>query len=69
MAFLATASLGAIWASCPPEFGARSVIDRFGQLDPVVLLVARGYRYGAKQIDRTAEVAAIVDALPTRADR
>ena len=37
---------GAVWASCPPEFGARSVIDRFGQLDPVVLLVVRGYRYG-----------------------
>ena len=65
VAFLATASLGAIWASCPPEFGAQSVIDRFGQLDPVVLLVTRGYRYGAKQIDRHDEVAAIVDALPT----
>ena len=56
VAFLATASLGAVWASCPPEFGARSVIDRFGQLDPVVLLVTRGYRYGDKDIDRTAEV-------------
>ena len=42
IAFLATASLGAVWASCPPEFGARSVIDRFGQLDPVVLLVTAG---------------------------
>ncbi len=63
--FLATASLGAVWSSCPPEFGVRSVTDRFGQLDPVVLLVVRTYQYGAKQIDRSAEVAAIVDALPT----
>ena len=63
--FLATASLGAVWSSCPPEFGVRSVTDRFGQLDPVVLLVVRSYRYGAKQVDRSAEVAAIVDALPT----
>jgi acetoacetyl-CoA synthetase len=65
VAFLATASLGAVWASCPPEFGAQSVIDRFGQLDPVVLLVTRGYRYGGKQIDRRSEVATVVDALPT----
>ena len=65
VAFLATASIGAVWASCPPEFGARSVIDRFGQLDPAVLLVTRGYRYGDRAIDRTDEVAAIVDALPT----
>ena len=65
VAFLATASLGAVWASCPPEFGARSVIDRFGQLDPTVLLVVRGYRYGDKVIDRTAEVQAIVEALPS----
>ncbi|MCU1486475.1 MAG: acetoacetyl-CoA synthetase, partial [Actinomycetia bacterium] len=65
VAFLATASLGAVWASCPPEFGVRSVTDRFGQLDPAVLLVTRGYRYGDKAIDRTAEVDAIVGALPT----
>ena len=65
VAFLATASLGAVWASCPPEFGTRSVIDRFGQLEPAVLLVTRGYRYGEKLIDRTAEVSTIVEALPT----
>ncbi len=65
VAFLAAASLGAIWASCPPEFGVRSVTDRFGQLDPVVLLVVRGYRYGDKVVDRTAEVDAIVEALPS----
>jgi acetoacetyl-CoA synthetase len=65
VAFLAAASLGAVWSSCPPEFGVRSVTDRFGQLDPVVLLVVRAYRYGSKQIDRSAEVEAIIDALPT----
>ncbi len=65
VAFLATASLGAVWSSCPPEFGVRSVTDRFGQLDPVVLLMVRGYRYGAKSLDRSAEVDAIVDSLPT----
>jgi len=65
VAFLAAASLGAVWCSCPPEFGVRSVLDRFGQLDPVVLLVVRGYRYGRKQIDRSAEVDAIRVALPS----
>jgi acetoacetyl-CoA synthetase len=65
VAFLAAASLGAVWASCPPEFGVRSVTDRFGQLEPSVLLVVRGYRYGDKEIDRTAEVDAITAALPT----
>jgi acetoacetyl-CoA synthetase len=59
VAFLATASLGAIWASCAPEFGTRSVLDRFSQIDPKVLLTIDGYRYGPKPVDRTAEVAAI----------
>jgi acetoacetyl-CoA synthetase len=65
IAFLATASLGAVWASCPPEFGSRSVIDRFGQLDPVVLFATRGYRYGNKMVDRSGEVSAMMQALPT----
>jgi acetoacetyl-CoA synthetase len=65
IAFLATASLGAVWASCAPEFGARSVIDRFGQLEPTVLLVVSGYTFGAKEIDRIGEVAAIRAGLPT----
>ena len=46
VAFLATASLGAVWATCPPEFGTRSVISRLGQLEPTVLLAVAGYRYG-----------------------
>ncbi|MEV6876209.1 acetoacetate--CoA ligase [Amycolatopsis sp. NPDC051128] len=65
VAYLAVASLGAIWASCAPEFGARSVVDRFGQIEPRVLLTVSGYRYGAKDIDRRAEVAEIRAGLPT----
>ncbi|MBA2374284.1 MAG: AMP-binding protein, partial [Chloroflexi bacterium] len=64
VAFLATASLGAIWSSCAPEFGVRSVIDRFSQVEPTVLLAVDGYRYGSKKIDRAAEVATIRAALP-----
>ena len=65
VAFLATASLGAAWASCAPELGARSVVDRFDQLDPVVLLVAGGYQYGAKRIDVTERVAEVRAGLPS----
>ncbi|MEA2377475.1 MAG: acetoacetyl-CoA synthetase, partial [Thermoleophilaceae bacterium] len=65
VAFLATASLGAVWATCAPEFGPRSVIDRFGIVEPKVLLAIAGYRYGDKPIDRRAEVAEIRAALPT----
>ena len=65
VALLATASIGAVWSSCAPEFGTRSVIDRFAQIEPTVLLAIDGYVYGAKSIDRTAEVAAIREALPS----
>jgi acetoacetyl-CoA synthetase len=65
IAFLATASLGATWAACPPEFGPRSVIDRFAMLDPKVLFAVVGYRYGEREIDRRAEVAELLAALPT----
>jgi len=65
VAFLAAASLGAIWATCAPEFGPRSVIDRFGQLEPKLLLAIAGYRYGEKPIDRRNEVAEIRAALPS----
>ncbi|MEV1063042.1 acetoacetate--CoA ligase [Streptomyces sp. NPDC050263] len=65
VAFLATASLGAVWASCAPEFGARGVIDRFSQIEPTILLATAGYRYGAKDIDRRDELAAIRAGLPT----
>jgi len=65
VAFLATASLGAVWATCAPEFGPRSVIDRFGIVEPKLLLAIAGYRYGDKAIDRRAEVAEVRAALPT----
>jgi acetoacetyl-CoA synthetase len=65
VAFLAVASLGAIWATCAPEFGPRSVVDRFGPIEPKVLLAIAGYRYGEKPIDRRAEVAEVRAALPT----
>ena len=65
VAFLATASLGAIWTSCAPEFGVRAVLDRFSQVAPKVLFVVDGYRYGSKDVDRQEEVAAIVGGLPS----
>jgi acetoacetyl-CoA synthetase len=62
---LATASLGAIFSSCAPEFGTQSVTDRWQQIEPKVLVAVDGYRYGAKPIDRRAEVEAIRAALPS----
>jgi acetoacetyl-CoA synthetase len=64
-AYLACLSLGAIWSSCAPEFGTRSVVDRLGQIAPKVLLAVDGYRFGDKPVDRSAEVAQIRAALPT----
>ncbi len=65
VAFLACASIGAVWSSCAPEFGVRSVVDRVQQIEPRVLLVVDGYRYGTKAVERREEVAAIRAALPT----
>ena len=65
VAFLAAASLGAVWAVCPPEFGVRSVIDRLGQLEPSVLLAVGGYGYGEKRIDRREQAAEIRGRLPS----
>ena len=64
IAMLATASLGAIWSSCSPDFGARSVIDRFAQISPTVLLTVGGYRYGGKEFSRDEAVAEIIGGLP-----
>ena len=58
-AFLATASLGAVWSSCSPDFGARSVIDRFAQIEPKVLLAVDGYRYNGRDFDRAETVRGI----------
>jgi acetoacetyl-CoA synthetase len=65
VAFLATASLGAIWSSCSPDFGSPSVIDRFKQIEPKVLVAVDGYQYSGKPFDRRAVVAEIQAALPT----
>jgi acetoacetyl-CoA synthetase len=64
-AFLACASIGAVWSSAAPEFGARSVIDRFAQVEPKVLLVVDGYRYGGKDFDRGAIVQQIASEIPS----
>ena len=62
--FLACASLGAIWSSAAPEFGARSVIDRFAQVTPKALLAVDGYRYGGKDFDRREIVDRIAAEIP-----
>jgi acetoacetyl-CoA synthetase len=64
-AFIATAGLGAVWAACAPEFGARSVVDRFAQIEPTVLLTIGGYGFRDRYVDRRAEVASIRQGLPT----
>jgi acetoacetyl-CoA synthetase len=64
VAMLATTSLGAIWTSCSPDFGAHSVIDRFAQVSPKVLVAVDGYVYGGKLFDRRAQVEAIAAELP-----
>jgi acetoacetyl-CoA synthetase len=63
--FLAVAGLGAIWSSCSPDFGPRSVIDRFQQIEPKVLFATDGYRYGGRVFDRRPQVAELRDSLPT----
>ncbi|MBF4160763.1 acetoacetate--CoA ligase [Nocardioides acrostichi] len=65
IAFLAAASLGAVWTSCASELGVHSVLDRLQQVEPAVLLVAGGYVYGAKDISRLEEVERIRAALPS----
>jgi acetoacetyl-CoA synthetase len=64
-AFLGCASIGATWSSCAPEFGVRSVVDRFAQIEPKVLLAVDGYRYGGKDFDRSETLAALQRELPT----
>ena len=63
IAMLAATSVGAIWSSCSPDFGAPGVLDRFGQIEPKVLFCAASYRYGGKEIDCLARVKDVVDQL------
>ena len=65
VAFLACASLGALWSSASPDFGAGSVVDRFKQIEPKVLVACDGYRYGGKDFDRTDVVARLQAEIPT----
>jgi acetoacetyl-CoA synthetase len=65
IAFLASASLGAIWSSCSPDFGTKSVIDRFQQIEPTVLFAVDGYRYNGKAIDRRSTISELQQSLPT----
>ena len=64
IAFLATASIGAVWSSCSPDFGERSVVDRFRQIEPAVLIAVDGYRYGGRAFDRTGVSEEIGRSLP-----
>ena len=64
-AYLATVSLGAIWSACSPELGVKGVVDRFGQIEPKVLLCVDGYRYGEKVVDRIDQIVQLMDALPS----
>jgi acetoacetyl-CoA synthetase len=64
-AFLACASLGAIWSSCSPDFGARSVVDRFAQIEPKVLLAVDGYRYGGRDFDRLNALESVQAEIPS----
>jgi len=64
IAFLATASIGAVWSSCSPDFGPASVIDRFAQIEPKVLFAVDGYRYGGKDFDRRETLAQLQAAMP-----
>jgi acetoacetyl-CoA synthetase len=65
IAMLATVSVGAIWATCGPDFGARGVVDRFAQLEPKLAFCVDGYYYGGKAFDRRPELASILGQLPT----
>src|ERR687893_227752 len=65
VAFLATASIGAVWSSGSPDFGAGSIVDRFKQIEPRVLIAVDGYRYGGKDYDRTDVVAKLQAEIPS----
>ncbi|WMC11607.1 acetoacetate--CoA ligase [Oceanimonas pelagia] len=64
VAMLAATSMGAVWSSASPDFGAEAIIDRFGQISPSVLVLVNGYRYGGRDYDRREEFARVVQGLP-----
>lgn len=63
--FLATASIGAIWTTCSPEFGDGAILDRLTQMNPVLLIASQQYRYAGKTFDTSKSIAALVDRLPS----
>ncbi|WKG08997.1 acetoacetate--CoA ligase [Nocardia sp. PE-7] len=63
VAFLATASIGAVWSACGQDYSAKAALDRLGQLEPTVLVTADGYRFGGKEHDKRADIAALRDGL------
>ena len=65
IAMLAVTAVGAVWSSAAPEFGAQTVIDRFGQIEPALVFAVNGYRYGGKDYDRSGDLAQILSALPS----
>ena len=65
MAFAGANSLGAVWSSCSPDFGERGILDRFGQIEPGVLIVCDGYYYNGKTFDITDKIAQVAKGLPT----
>ncbi|HVC07140.1 MAG TPA: acetoacetate--CoA ligase [Solirubrobacterales bacterium] len=65
VAFLATASIGATWSSCSPDFGPASVVDRFAQIEPAILIAVDGYRYGGRDFDRRATIAHLQQEMPS----
>jgi acetoacetyl-CoA synthetase len=65
VAFLGAASIGAIWSACAPDFGTRAVLDRFAQIEPVVLVAVDGYRFNGREHDRRDVVAELRSSLPT----
>ncbi len=62
---LAAASIGAVWSSCSPDFGERGILDRFGQIEPVIFIGCDGYWYSGKRIETGAKIAAVLEKLPT----
>ncbi len=65
IAMLAAASVGAIWSSCSPDFGAQGILDRFGQIAPKALIAAEGYFYGGKQLDCLDKLRQVLPGLPS----
>lgn len=65
VAFLATNAIGAVWSSCSPDFGTASVVDRFQQIEPKILIAADGYTYNGKPIDKTEAIHDLRAGLPT----